>query len=174
MILHLTTSHHQQRWYYKGQLGHAHETTRLQGSHRRESVWRLSCHSRLLEACQTRRTHHQHCQRRWTNWQCQCHEIRQCNSARDCSPWVLGRGTMMTSERTNPCLCGYDLRSADRGGRCPECGRSIADIWRIARRRARSNRHGRAALVGLVGHIGGELTYGEDFYHKAIDLFLGK
>lgn len=30
-----------------------------------------------------------------------------------------------------------------------------------------------ASIVGLVGHIGGELTYGEQFYHEAFEVLLG-
>ena len=30
-----------------------------------------------------------------------------------------------------------------------------------------------AAMVGLVGHQGGELHYGEEFYQKAFDILLG-
>ncbi|QDV67879.1 Planctomycete cytochrome C [Rosistilla carotiformis] len=30
-----------------------------------------------------------------------------------------------------------------------------------------------AGMVGLVGHIGGELTYGEEFYHKAFEILSG-
>ncbi|CAD76282.1 hypothetical protein-putative transmembrane protein [Rhodopirellula baltica SH 1] len=54
------------------------------------------------------------------------------------------------------------LRSDDEAGR-----QRLTNVWKIGLLVV-------AGMVGAVGHQGGELTYGKDFYPKAISILLGK
>lgn len=54
------------------------------------------------------------------------------------------------------------LQSDDEAGR-----QRLTNVWKIGLLVV-------AGMVGAVGHQGGELTYGKDFYPKAINILLGK